>query len=210
MKASRVTMLATLILGGLALGGCNSKKPQQPAKDNHIVTGEKYSEIKEFFSDERIILNGDLTLSRGGLYKLDWGVIEYEEIDDHRIYVLDRSRYNAETGAIDADMYGKSDETWVKSRLKGYSLGIFYSIFQLFYFDYYMPESFESLTYSEETHKYTYRDIEQEIDVVMGFENDKLVYYSVWGEILGEPKPIVYTISDYDTTTVEVPTEYIE
>ena len=226
MKKIKLSIFVLSAISGLMLSGCkdknsdaspsssggSSEETTEEAKETrYTVTASEYSSIRSYFSDERIFLNENLTFTGSLNLKIDAGKLD--EVDEYSrmIWVLDKSTYNSETGAISVDKYlhaDAEDYDWIHMRDDGYSLGIIQSTFMLFNFDFYMAENFAELTYSEETHKYTDQYLDYDIYTEYMFENGKLVWYRVSGDDIGAD-PYEYQISNYGTTHVTVPTDRI-
>ena len=201
----------TLLAGALMLSACGSKGnggDSTPAEPVYTVTAGEYELIKSNFNNYGILVNSNFTMTVqfqnvSNEYKFADGKIDGFIEGDHCVLDIDKSTFNATTSesTYDEYYYDIDDGKWYKTTLTG-NLSGYYNLF----FEYFevMPDEFEDLTYNEEKHSYLgTKTIEDEMfSTELMFKDGTLVSISF-------NKMLYYTFSEFGTTTVTLPTDFI-
>ena len=166
MKANKFLSI-TLLAGVLTLSACGSKDGDSVSDDIeststgpvYTITGEEYSALRTKFLSPSIFINGNfkMTIEFQGASVTDKfanGKFDGYLGGEHCVLDIQTSTYDASTydATFDRYYYDTDDGKWYKSTVTD-SLKDLYDV-TFMYFDV-MPDSFDDLTYSEETHSYT-------------------------------------------------------
>ena len=223
MKKIKLSVLTLALIGGLLLTGCKNKNDStdpssaeesssgsettevsssssETPVDRHKITEQEYLEIRDFFNSEHLFIDGNLTISHVDVLKINNGKIEYTDEWSHDIYDLE---YSEMFDIFYGYEYNYIADEWHKEYAER-ELDNLMSIFNFWSLDY-MVESLSDLTYSEETHKYTGKNVDRDIDNEFVFEDGKLVSYVATWENYGERVVSAYEMTNYGTTKVVLP-----
>ena len=222
MKKIKLSVLALTLIGGLLLTGCKRKDSTDPSStkesssgskttevsssssgtpvDRHKITEQEYLKIRDFFNSEHLFIDGNLTISHVDVLKINNGKIEYTDEWSHDIYDL---AYSEMLGTFYGHEYNYIVDEWHKDSAER-ELDNLMSIFNFWSLSY-MVESLSDLTYSKETHKYTGKNVERDIDNEFVFEDGKLVSYVASWLDDGERVVSAYEMTNYGTTKVVLP-----
>ena len=210
-------LVLSLLISGLIISGC-SKSSDKNTSDSvvsngvsedlssedttiYTVTESEYTSIRNFFNSTDLLTEGNLTITGKSVFKFADCHLEFidEENDIHSFYDF---KYDAVADEYEIDEYSFMFDYWDVTHWKTneYTLDDVLNLLNLGFYS--MIESFAGLTYSEETHKYTGKYDDKNIEV--SFENGKFVTYTFEYWDNGDYTE-TYNISNYGTTTINLP-----
>lgn len=197
MKISKIFIVG-LLMSGLFLAGCSKSSGQNTSHKNTINESE-YATIRSFLNSTNILTEGNFTISNDETIKFANGRVESVDEYYHTIYDF---KYDSLADEYSVDEYTDlspwSVTHWATNEL---SLEDVLNILNLGFC--FMPESFATLTYSEETHKYTGTH-HTDYNIELSFEDGKLTTYAFEYDDNGK-QTCTYVISDYGKTTINLP-----
>ena len=205
MKISKIFIVG-LLMSSLFLAGCNKSSGQNTSNDPstedetiYTVTESEYTSARNFLNSTNILTEGNFTISSDETIKFANGRVENINEYCHTIYDF---KYDSLADEYSIDEYTNlsswSVTHWATNEL---SLEDVLNILGLGFC--FMPESFATLTYSEETHKYTGTH-NTEYNIELCFEDGKLTTYTFEYDGNGK-QTCTYVISDYGKTTINLP-----
>ncbi len=235
MKVTRLSLLAVATLTGIALGGCNKKSnsgtayPLDPGTSAatstsgggatsasgdsgaagssstsapgpvYTVSEAEYLLAKSKFTSPRIFLDGNFTFSGYMEMKFASGVVYSRGVLFDTIFDFDVASYNSGTGNVDCEQYNYEDGEW-SHLVHSVNLNDMFGGYEIYLFTG-LLSSINDYSYNEETHKYSGTNTEHSLQYIIGFENVNLVSVRIVSSEMDE----TIEISDYGTTTVEIP-----
>lgn len=211
-KANLILVLLFVLL--FTLVGCKKKTDETPKdeqkQDTYTLTKEEYLSLRSDLLSPRLFLDGNFTFKisqNSSANKIADGKFDGLIEGDPTVYVFDKNTYDSTTTkvALDEYYYDTDDKIWYLSK-ENYELKTIYKISGLFYLEL-LPNSYDDLSYNEAKRVYTYSGTidGDPYSIEFSVKNGKLIDYRVIGEA-----SFIYEFSDYGTTTVNVPTEYVE
>ncbi len=227
MKTMKLSVLALTVIG-LALTGCGKKNnnggnnnPPEP-QTRYTVTEEEYLEIRSLMASPRIFLDINVTFyvhvfdSHSEItdeyeISIDYGKVErynHLEEEDEPSEFFDLS-YSETLGTYRMIKYAYDDYEyeWRKTTYNDYNPQLLRDYLSMEFLTY-MAESFDDVTYSEQSQEYTCSH--NTTNVTMGFEDGKLDVLFFEYIDNGENCRSTWTVLKYETTTINFPQDAVD
>ena len=213
-KKLLLSLFSLSLLGGVALSGCggnNDPKPEPTPEPVYTINEADYLLLRSKVNNPRYVLENNFSLNVNDVFesKVDKGKIDTYIEGDHVMLDLDVSTYNSETTAITGDTYyfDKDDKEWYRIANHTSPLSQTFNALGFYYFVA-LPDSYEDLVYNETKH--TYKGIVtiegESFQTTFVLLNGRFVEFELsYGETHLE-----IDFFDYDSTTVEFPSKYID
>ena len=231
MKNTKVilSLLAVALAGGIALTGCGGGKNKKDGSSGegsnpttepsgepssepdpepvYTLTETEYVLLVNTLTNPKLVIDSNFTVSGFMDAKFDNGKIEMVLEGDLTKFDIDVSTYNSSTTTANGDMYyfDKDDSKWyhstaVPSMQELYMASGLYLLMTL-------PTQYSDLTYNENKRSYSANSQIEDMNFAVEFwvVDGQLTDCNITGEIT-----VLYHFSDYGTTVVEMPTEYVE
>lgn len=213
-----LSLFSLSLLGGVALSGCGGNNdptpeptPESTPEPVYTINEADYLLLRSKVNNPRFVLENNFSLNINDEFesKVDKGKIDTYIEGDHVKLDLDVSTYDSETTAITGDTYyfDKDDKEWY--RIANHTSPLLPTFKALgFYYFVTLPDSYEDLVYNETKH--TYKGIVtidgETFQITFALLNGRFVEF----ELLLDGMRFEIDFFDYDSTTVEFPSEYID